>query len=326
MCGAHFEDSQYRHPTTRKGRLVPDAVPTIFDVPPLPLTPAFRRSDTRRKRKPCCGGRDASSRRPQTKQRKEQKSDAVPILVNVPDPPPPLLTTSGRSDTPRKKKAIGDDVNSGRPTKEPREERTDPNVQDVSATQPGPSSACTAREKALKRKVKCMRHKLYRWKKKWERRHEVEEKKKKKLSTAQKKENLITELSAFLSGPALQFVFTQIRNWNKTALARRWGDDDKAFARTLFDSSQRTYRLLRKVFSLPSPSTLRSEACKQGQGSGADTHPVKSGDLQVFIRPSPSTLINEVCNQGQGSSVDAPPVNPEDLHIFSGSSPSTLRN
>lgn len=36
LCGDHFEDSQYKNPTTRSGRLIANAVPTIFNIPNPP--------------------------------------------------------------------------------------------------------------------------------------------------------------------------------------------------------------------------------------------------------------------------------------------------
>ncbi len=66
-----------------------------------------------------------------------------------------------------------------------------------------------------------------------------------------------TDLSKFLSGPSLEFVMSQVNMAHRCPRGRRWNAQQKAFALSLMHSSPKTYRLLRKVFALPSPRLLR---------------------------------------------------------------------
>ena len=64
-------------------------------------------------------------------------------------------------------------------------------------------------------------------------------------------------LSKYFSGPTLAFFMTQVRLASKKARGRRYNHHDKATALALYYSSPKTYRLLRKLFSLPTERTLR---------------------------------------------------------------------
>lgn len=78
-----------------------------------------------------------------------------------------------------------------------------------------------------------------------------------KLSRKQRKEFLIKELYDFLPKSTASFVETQLRVADKHKHGRRWTDSDKVLAITLYHSSHKAYRLLKKVFTLPSVSLLK---------------------------------------------------------------------
>jgi len=52
------------------------------------------------------------------------------------------------------------------------------------------------------------------------------------------------------------FIESQIRTQHKKARGRRFSLNDKVFALSLFKESGKIYRLLQKVFALPSRSSL----------------------------------------------------------------------
>ena len=68
---------------------------------------------------------------------------------------------------------------------------------------------------------------------------------------------LRTRLSDFLTGPQLEFTMSQLRSSLYKARGRRWTNASKAFALSLLHSSPKTYRLLRRIFFLPSIQTLK---------------------------------------------------------------------
>lgn len=69
--------------------------------------------------------------------------------------------------------------------------------------------------------------------------------------------HLQLQLSEYISGQKLDFIMSQIRSAIKKAKGHRWTYKDKAFALSLLHSSPKTYRLLQKVFHLPSVKTLK---------------------------------------------------------------------
>jgi len=81
------------------------------------------------------------------------------------------------------------------------------------------------------------------------------EKKKKKVAV----DKCVAMLSNFLSGLALDFVATQVRLANRSAMGRfRWTAKDKATALFLYYASPQAYRLQPKLFVLPTVCTLRN--------------------------------------------------------------------
>ena len=69
--------------------------------------------------------------------------------------------------------------------------------------------------------------------------------------------DLRVRLSEFLSGFQLEFVMSQLKCATKSAKGFRWTVKDKSFALSIYHSGPKTYRLLKKVFSLPSIATLK---------------------------------------------------------------------
>lgn len=106
------------------------------------------------------------------------------------------------------------------------------------------------------RKLKYFRNKTYRLRKQSKeargKQHSAP-----KLTRSQRKANLIKELHYFLPKPAANFVETQVRLADKPRRGRRWTEEDKTIALSLYHSSRKAYTLLGKIFVLPSLSTLK---------------------------------------------------------------------
>lgn len=106
----------------------------------------------------------------------------------------------------------------------------------------------------LKRKLKRLQNKLYRVKKK----AVVGDKKKRSHVTRTAKQKMVLSyLKDLLPERSINFITTQIREVEKKARGRRWKEHDLQIALSLFHSSPKAYRLLKKVFLLPSVATLR---------------------------------------------------------------------
>ena len=113
----------------------------------------------------------------------------------------------------------------------------------------------------LQKKIHALKMQVVRLKKKIVRKHDnLSVKKLVNESKASKKRmaHLQTQLAEYLSGQKLTFVMSQIRSAvRKSANGRRWSYKDKAFALSLLHSSPKTYRLLQRIFDLPSVKTLK---------------------------------------------------------------------
>ena len=72
----------------------------------------------------------------------------------------------------------------------------------------------------------------------------------------QKIDKLAAELSEYFSGPTLDFVLCQLRMSKVKNKGQRWAPKDKALALSLLHSSPKTYKLLQRIFKLPSVKTL----------------------------------------------------------------------
>ena len=82
-----------------------------------------------------------------------------------------------------------------------------------------------------------------------------------KLSTSvnSRLSKIRNDLSYFVSGATLDFIMCQVREGRKKAKGRRWSLKEKALALSLLHSSPKTYKMLRRLLSLPSVATLQHE-------------------------------------------------------------------
>lgn len=105
----------------------------------------------------------------------------------------------------------------------------------------------TLRELNLKKKVKRLSHQCQRYAKKLD------------LIKTRKpsKQECIRSISHYLTGNALRFVKTQIKMSSTSAHGRRWSAHDKSVALSIFHASPKAYRILSKLFCLPSVQTLK---------------------------------------------------------------------
>lgn len=68
----------------------------------------------------------------------------------------------------------------------------------------------------------------------------------------------IKKLSEKISPTFAQLLQGQIRNFKKKSTGRRWNKKEKITALRIYKRSPTCYRLLQRLFQLPSPSTLKS--------------------------------------------------------------------
>ncbi len=68
---------------------------------------------------------------------------------------------------------------------------------------------------------------------------------------------LQNELEKQLPSEQVSFIMSQVKNCCRKQQGKRWSYKDKALALTLLHSSRATYRLLQRVFQLPSVKTLK---------------------------------------------------------------------
>lgn len=111
----------------------------------------------------------------------------------------------------------------------------------------------TPRRKLLKKQLKLKTTQLYRSKKK------ISDLKTKQTAKtrSQKIVQLLSVASEYLSKAQVDFFETQLRLSNRSNKGRRWSDHDKQLALSIFYQSPKTYKLLRKLFTLPTPRVLR---------------------------------------------------------------------
>lgn len=181
-------------------------------------------------------------------------SDAVPTIVNAPNPPPPLgkrkppkerheLPTKRRKTAlcPPSEESTGDQTGDS-PTAE---DSTLPTFEDSTL-----SPSCEDDEdvnrlhmnlKTLKTQVNKLRFKIRGIRK--------------ASSKAGKKRVVLQELQHLLPARAFAFVSTQLRLSQRAR--SRWTTEDKTFFLSLWHASPKCYRLLARVFTMPSVSTLK---------------------------------------------------------------------
>ena len=72
----------------------------------------------------------------------------------------------------------------------------------------------------------------------------------------------ISMLGHYMSGPALQFVSAQIRMSDRKPRGRRWSVENKSTCLSILHSGPKAYRLISKLFMLPTVKTLRKSLLK----------------------------------------------------------------
>ena len=108
-----------------------------------------------------------------------------------------------------------------------------------------------AQQKLLEkqRKIQTLRTQLYRANKKSD-----QLKPDSRTKKVQKAIDLVSEL---FDGSLRDFFVTQLKLSGRAKKGNRYSNDDKAFALSLFHTSPKCYRLLKKLIYLPSISTLK---------------------------------------------------------------------
>ncbi|KAK7169962.1 hypothetical protein R3I94_000258 [Phoxinus phoxinus] len=228
VCSAHFHATQFKRPSNVHAGLKWDAVPTMIDAPnpPPPLDLEFRRKPP----KP----------RQELPPKKRKKINVV------------YLSNAGSS--------AADSV------QQPTGSETDINLLD--ASEAGPSMPLTplfptmalpigleaaAKEHALKMKIRSLKVQVCKLKAKM---REVNRLKKTRKAGVNK-ESVMKQMKKLLPAKAYAFVSTQIHMSQRKAHGFRWTTQDKAFFLSLLHANPKCYRLLFKVFSMPSVRTLQ---------------------------------------------------------------------
>ncbi|CAM4574539.1 unnamed protein product [Leuciscus chuanchicus] len=228
VCSAHFHSSQFKRPSDVHGGLKWDAVPTKIEAPnpPPPL-------DVERKLKP-----------PKTRQelpRKKRKQSHVP-------PPSKDQHTGEAVVGPSSRAQYTEEAVAGPSSME------EGDIEDVSAA---PSSVqrhvhtAAVREHSLTMKIRALKTQVSKL------RSKVKQLRQTKVSRAGDKERVMKELQHLLPAKAFAFVRTQLRMSRRKCHGYRWTTQDKAFFLSLWHASPKCYRLLCRVFSMPSVRTLQ---------------------------------------------------------------------
>lgn len=110
-----------------------------------------------------------------------------------------------------------------------------------------------AKENALKMKIRNLKIQVCKLKAKM---REVNRLKKTRKAGVNK-ESVMKQLKKLLPAKSYAFVRTQIHMFQRKAHGFRWTTQDKAFFLSLLHASPKCYRLLFKVFSMPSVRTLQ---------------------------------------------------------------------
>ena len=117
------------------------------------------------------------------------------------------------------------------------------------ATKPTTSCAAkgceTPQKKKLKRDIQKLRTKLWR------------KEKKKKLTFKAEVDSLVLQLKKYLPQDTVNFIERQIILQHSAKTGRRYAISDKMLALSVFYQSQKAYKLLSKLFALPSKRTLQ---------------------------------------------------------------------
>ena len=139
---------------------------------------------------------------------------------------------------------------------------------------PGPSSAASPEKIKLRREVARLRTKVSRLKKK-----------KTPSTKVGRKEarinNIVMQLKEYLPSETVSFIETQIRMSQRSKHGKRWTIKDKTLALSIFYHSRKAYRLLSKIFCLPSKSTLLRSLRKSNLSPGFNDKIFSALELKV---------------------------------------------
>lgn len=166
--------------------------------------------------------------------------DAVPTLFDVPNPPAQV--------TPKRPAIVRQEL----PPKKAKVQQT---VQDTSTPDSTPETPTTSttpepdtpRKMKLKRKIMQLRSKLWR----------MQNKKKPTTDLRSNINALLNTLRQYLPEQMVSFIHTQLRVSGKSGAQIRWASKDKMFALSIYYHSKKAYKVLARLFKLPSISTLK---------------------------------------------------------------------
>ena len=163
--------------------------------------------------------------------------NAIPTVFQIANPPPAVTV---------KRKLV---VRSEIPSKRPKHVAADANTTETTSAskleQPQPQP--TQKELKLQREVNRLRSQVYRLKQKLN----------KPIKGKAKVAILLNLLRQYLPENLVRFIETQIRVSSKKGSQIRWPNPDKMLALSIFYHSRKAYKLLSRLFKLPSVSTLK---------------------------------------------------------------------
>ncbi|GAB6032993.1 hypothetical protein CHUAL_012185 [Chamberlinius hualienensis] len=115
-----------------------------------------------------------------------------------------------------------------------------------------------------------------------------------KATKSYKVSDIIEGSKRYLNGLSHSFFTTQLMLSSKKAQGKRWPDDVKKFAVSIFKSSSKAYKLLAKEFILPSKKSIRKVAMVEGDSvDNAINSVVQSSNFKISDVPEFSLrLIN----------------------------------
>ena len=164
---------------------------------------------------------------------------AVPTLFDVPNPPkkiePKRRAPTKRDITPVSKTITASPLTPPTPST--------PLTSSAPSTSSTPTPLTPTKQR-LRRDLNRFRCKLWRLKKE------------KKVSKNKKIDSLINSLSQYLPLETVKFITTQIKMSGRNKKGMRWPIHDKMLALSIYFHSRKAYKLLGKVFNLPSKRTL----------------------------------------------------------------------
>ncbi|KAK7465210.1 hypothetical protein BaRGS_00037614, partial [Batillaria attramentaria] len=136
-------------------------------------------------------------------------------------------------------------------------------------------------KRTLRRKVKQLSNRLYRLRKK------SKQEKAKTATNQPKKDAVIDSLAHFLPQECVTFISSQLREIEKKKRGRIWTETDKTTALSLFHTSPKAYRILGKIFILPSVSLLRKTMQKVAVHAGFSEKILKGLAVKINAMSSP---------------------------------------